>query len=160
MYAYSSWQNGMDIAVHHLKQRDLPAHVFPEGKRPTAELPPPEVVPQPAVAATAAPASIAGNIDSLRQDWDRCLARTCTWLQSIQVTSDPTPNLGFSRHHHLRRRRKHGCSGGSGQRGGRHGRCRQGSRVRREAAAQRGAGEQLFESPGGHILGFRVYGLI
>ena len=76
MYAYSSWQNGMDIAVHHLKQRDLPAHVFPEGRRPTAELPPPEVVPQPAVAATAAPASIAGTGPPLGQDGCRCLAGT------------------------------------------------------------------------------------
>ena len=85
MYAYSSWQNGMDIAVHHLKQRDLPAHVFPEGKRPTAELPPPEVVPQPAVAATAVPASVAGGVDFLKQMCGRRLAGACTCLQAIQV---------------------------------------------------------------------------
>ena len=31
--SWDDWQEGMDVVVRHLKQKDLPAFVFPEGER-------------------------------------------------------------------------------------------------------------------------------
>lgn len=33
VYAYNTWQSGMEIQVHHLRQRDLPPHVLTAGKK-------------------------------------------------------------------------------------------------------------------------------
>lgn len=74
MYAYTSWQSGMDISVHHLRQRDLPDSVFPGGRRPAADLPLPAAVPQPALAAKASSAAVAG-VNTAAQEANANLAQ-------------------------------------------------------------------------------------
>ena len=50
----------MEISVTHVKQKDLPGYVFPDGRRPAADLAQKPPVKQPPTAALAAPASVAG----------------------------------------------------------------------------------------------------
>ena len=50
----------MEISVTHVKQKDLPDYVFPDGLRPAADLPQNAPVEQPPTAALAASASVAG----------------------------------------------------------------------------------------------------
>ena len=50
----------MEISVTHVKQKDLPSYVFPDGQRPASDLPQNAPVKQPPTAALAASASVAG----------------------------------------------------------------------------------------------------
>lgn len=59
VYGYNAWRQGMEISVVHVKQKDLPSNVFPDGYRPI-DLPANPPADQPPPAAMAAPASVAG----------------------------------------------------------------------------------------------------
>ena len=60
VYGYNAWEEGMEISVTHVKQKDLPDYAFPDGTRPLTDLEQNPPVSQPQAAASTAPASLAG----------------------------------------------------------------------------------------------------
>ena len=60
VYSYNAWQEGMEISVTHVKQKELPDYAFPDSTRPVTDLAAKPPVTQPPTAAKAASASVAG----------------------------------------------------------------------------------------------------